>query len=546
MRKTALIIIMVFAAVCGHAQTAYDALLFSENNYEGTARTVAMGNAFTALGGDLGSVTINPAGSAVASYSQVTLTPGLTISASTTKGVSPYTDGSLPYFEKEMRSSITRFSLPNLGVTFNFDTHRTSGLKNVSFGFLMNRSASWDDDVYASGTNNSTSFMGSMAYDATVNGYFGADLGAKDAYDFMPWKPVVGYQSGMISTFGGYDDQFVGASEVIYDNGEVGLGGPLAQSYGRTVRGDKDDYVINLGANISDFIYIGANLGFSSLDYGYDEYFKESAVDPSDFQIDMQRPDGSMYSMYFKDMSYRYSYSATGVGYYGKFGVIITPGFGFRLGAAIQTPTVNRINEEWQMSGETSYTDAGYNAYAKSPYGSGTYTMVSPFRANFGLAYTLGQFAVISADYEMSDYGQMKYRTGGMDRDYFEDVNNEIRECFGVSHIIRIGAEVKPFSGLAIRAGYRAATSPELYDSWGEKLPVSKTQNLSFGLGYSSKNSFFADLAVRKTIMPKEYFMPYADYMFDADGYVIESVYAPEVMISRNQWKVLLTFGWRF
>ena len=537
---------MVFAAVCGHAQTAYDALLFSENNYEGTARTVAMGNAFTALGGDLGSVTINPAGSAVASYSQVTLTPGLTISASTTKGVSPYTDGSLPYFEKEMRSSITRFSLPNLGVTFNFDTHRTSGLKNVSFGFLMNRSASWDDDVYASGTNNSTSFMGSMAYDATVNGYFGADLGAKDAYDFMPWKPVVGYQSGMISTFGGYDDQFVGASEVIYDNGEVGLGGPLAQSYGRTVRGDKDDYVINLGANISDFIYIGANLGFSSLDYGYDEYFKESAVDPSDFQIDMQRPDGSMYSMYFKDMSYRYSYSATGVGYYGKFGVIITPGFGFRLGAAIQTPTVNRINEEWQMSGETSYTDAGYNAYAKSPYGSGTYTMVSPFRANFGLAYTLGQFAVISADYEMSDYGQMKYRTEGMDRDYFEDVNNEIRECFGVSHIIRIGAEVKPFSGLAIRAGYRAATSPELYDSWGEKLPVSKTQNLSFGLGYSSKNSFFADLAVRKTIMPKEYFMPYADYMFDADGYVIESVYAPEVMISRNQWKVLLTFGWRF
>ena len=546
MRKTALIIIMVFAAVCGHAQTAYDALLFSENNYESTARTVAMGNAFTALGGDLGSVTINPAGSAVASYSQVTLTPGLTISASTTKGVSPYTDGSLPYFEKEMRSSITRFSLPNLGVTFNFDTHRTSGLKNVSFGFLMNRSASWDDDVYASGTNNSTSFMGSMAYDATVNGYFGADLGANDAYDFMPWKPVVGYQSGMISTFGGYDDQFVGASEVIYDNGEVGLGGPLAQSYGRTVRGGKDDYVINLGANISDFIYIGANIGFSSLDYGYDEYFKESAVDPSDFQIDMQRPDGSMYSMYFKDMSYRYSYSATGVGYYGKFGVIITPGFGFRLGAAIQTPTVNRINEEWQMSGETSYTDAGYNAYAKSPYGSGTYTMVSPFRANFGLAYTLGQFAVISADYEMSDYGQMKYRTEGMDRDYFEDVNNEIRECFGVSHIIRIGAEVKPFSGLAIRAGYRAATSPELYDSWGEKLPVSKTQNLSFGLGYSSKNSFFADLAVRKTIMPKEYFMPYADYMFDADGYVIESAYAPEVMISRNQWKVLLTFGWRF
>ena len=542
MRKTALIIIMAFAAICGYAQTAYDALLFSENNYEGTARTVAMGNAFTALGGDIGSVTINPAGSAVAGYSQVTLTPALTISANTTKGVSPFTDGNLPYFEKEMRSSITRFSMPNLGVTLNFDTHRTSGLKNVSIGFLMNRSASWDDDVYASGTNNSTSFMGSMAYDATVNGYLGADLGAKDAYDFMPWKPVVGYQSGMISTFGGYDDQFVGASEVIYDNGEVAIGGPLAQSYGRSVKGGKEDYVFNIGTNFSDFIYLGANLGISSLDYGYDEYFKEGAIDPSDFEIVMSNGD----RLYFKDMSYRYSYSAASTGYYGKFGVIITPGFGFRLGAAIQTPTVNRINEEWQMSGETSYTDADYNAYAKSPYGSGTYTMISPFRANFGLAYTLGQLAVISADYEMSDYGQMKYRTDGIDRDYFENINNEIRECFGISHIIRIGAEVRPVSGLAVRAGYRAATSPELYDSWGEKLPVSKTQNLSFGLGYSSKNSFFADLAVRKTIMPKEYFMPYADYMFDADGYVIESAYAPEVMIDRNLWKVLLTFGWRF
>ena len=542
MRKTALIITMIFAAVSSYAQTAYDALLLSENNYEGTARTVAMGNAFTALGGDLGSVTINPAGSAVAGYSQFTLTPSLTFSASTTQGVSPYADGSLPYFEKKMRSNTTRFSMPNLGVTMNFDTHRTSGLKNITIGFIMNKTAGWDQDVYAAGTNNSTSFMGSMAYEASANGYFGADLGASDAYDFMPWKPVVGYQSGMISTFGGYDDQFVGASEVIYDNGDIAIGGPLSQSYSRNVQGGKYDYVFNLGANISDFIYLGANLGVSSIDYAYDEYFKESAVDPSDFEIVMSNGD----RLYFNDMNYNYSYSATGSGYYGKIGVIVTPGYGFRLGAAIQTPTINRITEEWQMNGETTYTNANYNAYSGSPYGRGSYTMVSPFRANFGLAYTFGQIGVISADYEMSDYSQMKYKTNGSDRDYFEGVNDEIRECFGTSHIVRIGAEIKPFSSLAIRAGYRAATSPELYDSWGGKLPVTSTQNVSFGLGYSSKKSFFADLAVRKTILSDEYFMPYADYMYDENGYVIESAYAPEILIQRSLWKVLLTFGWRF
>ena len=78
MRKTAISFLLMLAAAAGYAQSAYDGLLFSENNYEGTARSVAMGNAFTALGGDLGSITINPAGSAVAGYSQFTITPGLT------------------------------------------------------------------------------------------------------------------------------------------------------------------------------------------------------------------------------------------------------------------------------------------------------------------------------------------------------------------------------------------------------------------------------------------------------------------------------------
>lgn len=542
MRKTILTILAASAAICGYAQTAYDALQFSENNYEGTARTMAMGNAFTALGGDLGSVIINPAGTAVASYSQFTITPSLTFSASTTQGVSPYNDGNLPYFENRIKSNITNFSVPNLGITLNFDTHRTTGLKNVIVGFVMNKSAGWNEDVFANGTNSSTSFMGAMAYEATMDGLLGAELGAEDAYNSMPWKPVVGYQSGMISTFGGYDDQFVGASEVIYDNGEVAVGGPLEQSYSRRVNGGKYDYAFNIAANISNFIYIGANLGFSSLEYEFDEHFKETAMDPSDFQIEMDNGD----RMYFNDMKYRYYYNAYGTGYYGKFGIIVTPGGGFRIGAAIQTPTVNQITEQWFQNGETTYTDSRYNAYAESPYGEGSYTMISPFRANFGLAYALGNLGVLSADYEMCDYGQMKYRTEGYDRDYFESVNNDIRKRFGISHILRIGAEVKPLSKLAVRAGYRMATSSELYDSWGEKLPVSLTQNISFGLGYDSGKSFFADLAVRKTILADEYFMPYSDYMYDQDGYILDNAYAPEILNQRSLWKVLLTLGWRF
>lgn len=542
MKKTVISIFLGLSAICGYAQTAYDALLFSENNYEGTARTMAMGNAFTALGGDLGSIGINPAGSAVAGYSQITLTPSLTFSASTTQGVSPYSDGHLPYFERQMKSRITDFGMPNIGFTVSHDTNRSSGIKNFTFGFVVNKTAGWNEDVYAAGTNSTTSFMGSMAYDATISGLTGTDLGAAAAFDRMPWKPVVGYQSGMISTFGGYDDQFVGASEVIYDNGDVALGGPLNQSYGRRVDGGKYDYLINMGANISDFIYIGANLGISSLDYTYNEYFKETAVDPSDFEIALSGGE----TIYFDEMRYKYTYSASGTGYYGKIGVIVTPGGGFRIGAAIQTPTVNTITEEWQQSGETSYTDGKYDASSSSPYGRGSYRMVSPSRVNLGIAYALGQLGVISADYEVSDYSQMRYKSSDYDRDYFESVNEEIMENFRASHMLRLGLEAKPLPELAVRAGYSMATSPERCIECSSDIPAIRNQNVSFGLGYSSKNSFFADFAVRRTFLQDEYFMPYADYMYDADGYLNENAYAPEILNERSLWKVLVTFGWRF
>ena len=542
MKRIAILLISGLTAVCGYAQTAYDALLFSENNYEGSARTVAMGNAFTALGGDLGSIGLNPAGSAVAGYSQITLTPALTFSTSTTHGVSPYSDGFLPYFERQMKSRITDFSAPNVGFTINYDTHRTSGIKNVTFGFVMNKTAGWNEDVYANGSNSTTSFMGSLAYDATISGLTGNELGAANAYDIMPWKHVVGYQSGMISTFGGYDDQFVGASEIIYDNGDVALGGPLSQSYGRRVDGGKYDYLINLGANISDFVYIGANLGISSIEYSYSEYFKETAVDPSDFEIALSNGQ----TIYFNEMRYKYSYAASGMGYYGKFGVIVTPGYGLRIGAAIQTPTINTINEGWQQSGETSYTDRSYDAEAQSPYGQGSYRMVSPLRANFGLAYALGQVGVISADYEVCDYSQMRYKASEYDRDYFEGVNEDSRAGFKASHSLRIGAEFKPMPELAVRAGYNLTTSPERCLECSSDLPAIRTQNASLGLGYSTKKSFFADLAVRKTFLQDEYFMPYADYMFNSDGSINENAYAPEILNKRGLWKVLLTFGWRF
>ena len=53
-RKFTLCAALLLFGTAAIAQNAYDALRFSEQYQEGTARSVAMGNAFTALGGDMG------------------------------------------------------------------------------------------------------------------------------------------------------------------------------------------------------------------------------------------------------------------------------------------------------------------------------------------------------------------------------------------------------------------------------------------------------------------------------------------------------------
>jgi hypothetical protein len=121
--------------------------------------------------------------------------------------------------------------------------------------------------------------------------------------------------------------------------------------------------------------------------------------------------------------------------------------------------------------------------------------------------------------------------------DYFNDVNNAIKEVFGPQHMWRFGAEAK-LGALALRGGYGLSTSPEKH------FKGTYRSNFSFGLGYSSNGSFFADFAVRKNIYNNEYFMPYSDYIFDENDNIAEP--APEILITRSDWKVLLTLGWRF
>lgn len=535
---------MVFSA---KAQTMYDALKFSENNYGGTARTMAMGNAFTALGGDLGSININPAGSAVVNYSQLTVTPSLSISATATQG-SRLAGESQPFcFENKINTSYTRFMMPNIGFMMNFDTHRTSGLKNISVGIVANMTNDFTDNTYARGTNSSTTLAGALASAA-----FGVDRSifeSSDPYNnsSAPWSTILAWDARIIDPLDKFADEYVGTTENWYLNENDGiydiqLADPIDQYYGRTVQGYKYDYVINLGANFSDKIYVGANLGITSMYYSSSDYIREEAKDPDMFQTGFTR------------LKYQNQYDAAGTGIYAKFGILATPFPGLRIGAAIQTPTSTFIKEHWQSAAQTYFVDSNNNASAKTPEGEYSYRLSSPFRFNIGAAYVFGNFAVVSVDYERADYGSMRFKEiGTNDNTEFDRINEQIQgvdntpgvSFMGASNMLRAGVEIKPFESFALRAGYGLTTSPEkYYDDGGMAASVeSMMHSFSFGLGYSSKGSFFCDLACKCTKYYDEYIRPYDDYIFNGDQVAI---FSPEILNKKVLWNVVMTFGFRF
>ena len=118
MKKSICILLLTAAAALpAAAQGWYDAYLFGQNHYGGTARSAAMGNAMTAVGGDPGSIGLNPAGSSVASYSQVFITPGYTLSSSYAIGTQADLDGqtvTLGYGDG-LQTTYGRMKLPNAG-----------------------------------------------------------------------------------------------------------------------------------------------------------------------------------------------------------------------------------------------------------------------------------------------------------------------------------------------------------------------------------------------------------------------------------------------
>lgn len=569
MRKIAFAALLSLAAVTAGAQTLSDALTYSENNYYGTARSIALGNAVTALGGDLGTIGINPAGSAVASYSQFTISPGLAILGNK----AGFSEAQNVDYHDWNTTDRTKFVIPNFASTVTFETGRSTGIKSFTMAFAANTTSQYLNDFSASGRNGFTSLLGSFA--AGAAGYYPEDLINRDNYfdSTIPWNYLLAYRSGMIGE--GYDENgkplfdengnpfYLGATEGPNGEGGYSILGPLDQIARVETYGSKTDLILNTGFNVDDRFYFGFNLGFPFGSYHYNEYFREAAVDPSDFEVEYK--DGAVTN--FSHATYQYSQTTSISGAYAKAGVIWLPMSGLRLGAAVQTPTLLTINDSWSVDGTTSFKQTIYNTSDSSPLNDYNYDLQTPWIFTAGAAYTFGGRGLISADLEVTDYKSMKFSTLDYDGESYFAYENAINRNFGAfQYNGRFGAEFKAIPEIAIRVGYTFKTSNQCfrYDRYGNECYASDfmyyyddfesgrnwlqnrksfaevVNSYSLGFGYSSDDSFFADVAFRLTKYPVAYYSPYGDYITGGSDFL------PEIANTRNVTDMVFTFGWRF
>lgn len=593
MKKILVSIVFTGLCIAAGAQTMADALNLGSTNYFGTARTIGLGNAVTAVGGDLGTIAINPAGSAVAGYSQFTITPGVTIFNTGASWAPSYNEvtGSQA-FSGYTNSGDRRFILPNLGLALRFETGRRSGLKSWTFGLVSNMTNNFNQEIAAGGKNGGDGTLTSMAGSFALGAQMNADgaggmlnpsvLDMDDPYtSSYYWNYLAAYGSGLINY--NYDalpdGDFYGANEykeLVDGMYNYFVPGELNQYSSRTMMGSKNDITMNFGFNVNDNLFLGFNFTFPTIDYRYTEQFRERAVDPSYFIVtpeyysDGQPVIGNTTT--FEAATYRYDYSASVAGINAAVGAIWLPTANLRLGASVKTPTAYTVSEEWRIKVNTDFSDNNEDGFAETPWAENTYNFRSPWSINLGAAYTFGTAGMISADYEMTDFSVMKFSSSD-DNHYGDDSYyyvNRLNNLFcGTSHSLRLGAELRVLPFLALRAGYNITTNPERYYTDSDGYTVDATfydnnfdfyengnasllgmkylnapiSSISCGLGYVSAGSFFADLAVRRTSYPESYFSPYSTYLSVGNG---QTVISPCVAGNRRAVDAVLTLGWRF
>lgn len=562
MKKSILFAAAALSPLALFAQGAFDAYQISQPDLKGTARFMSMGGAFGALGGDLTTLSQNPAGIGVYRRSEIGFTLDLDCQSAKTssQGFSTVQDQ-------------TKFLLNNIGGVATMKL-KSDACPNLNFGFTYNKAASFNRHFRGGIPQLANSMSNFIAGVTQSDGATVGDLTTTNDYSpydpdpnyFMPaWISILGYDSYLISPKGNPDSpKWVGQ----FGNGTSG-----SATYDWLEKGGIDEYNISLGGNISNVVYWGMDFGITNLNYRLESLWGENLRNA---YVNNRTGIDSNWDLY----NY-YNISGTGLNY--KIGLIVKPINELRIGFAVHTPTWYNLDEAYYGSVEYNYVgNTGIerpNHYAetnKGYDGVNSYKFRSPWKFIASLAGVIDNRLIVSADYEWTSYSTMQYIEdngfwgGGYDYDWDWDwdwspspyktrsldtqnpyylTNKDIKSYFNKTSTLRIGAEFRVTPQFSVRAGYSYVSSPvkaEIADNQSTVFTVGtrpqyivdkSTNYITCGVGYKYQK-FYIDAAYVYKHRSSEF------HAFTPDpGSGIES---PQASISDRNSQVVLSMGFRF
>lgn len=453
MKKYIYIILAAFSVTAAQAQDVYDALRYSQENINGSARFRAMSGAFGAVGGDLSSMNVNPAGSVVFARSQV----GVTLS-------NYNTTNDLNYFGSKTSESNVSFDLNQAGVVFVFNEPvPNTGWKKFALAVNYDNTNSFDNDLYVAGTNPNNSignyflsYANQLGLPANVyeNAYF-SELTLRERQAFL------GYNAYIIDPTGGNSNNSTFVSN-------VPAGSYYQDNYVETT-GYNGKLSFNASAAYNDRLFIGLNLN---------TYFSSYTKSSSFYETNNNDPIAGRPSV--RDITFDQITETYGNGFSFQLGAIAKITQAFRAGLSYESPTWYEFNDEvWQMvyTDGTNYQNGTNSAASNSDIVIvyEPYRLKTPSKYTGSLAYIFGKSGLISVDYSIRDYSNNRFRPNDS---YFRPVNSDISNMLTTAGEVRVGAEYR-IKSWSLRGGFRYEESP-----YENKKTVGDLTSFSGGFGY--------------------------------------------------------------
>lgn len=455
MKKNLLLFLALALTISiAHAQEMKDAMRYAQSDLQGTARFTSMSGAFGALGGDLSSLNVNPAGSAVFNNNRFASTMGFYDVKNKSN-----------YFGTSTSASENNFDLNQAGGVFVFKTRNpNSAVTKFSMAINYENTNNYDNSLFSAGVNPTQS----------IDGYFlsyanGVELGLLKNNNYSnldngPQQAYLGYWGYIINPVNEDDD-----NNILYTS-NVRAGGNYYQENSTYSTGYNGKLIFNSALEIKDFLYIGVNLNSHFTDYVQNSNFYESNDNLTDLNYEV------------KSLNFSNSLHTYGSGFSFQVGSIAKLNDNIRVGFAYESPTWYNLRDEFSQrlssirsnSVDTMPVDV-VDPFVINYYAP--YELRTPGSLTASFAYVFGKSGLVSVDYKYKDYSCTEY--GPENDPYFRGLNNTMQHLLGISNQVRVGAEYR-IQNLKLRGGYRFEGSP-----YNNSKTIGDLNSFSGGLGYN-------------------------------------------------------------